>query len=172
MPTKKDVISSSTVGPNGKSAFGQSYSGKLTDKLNERGFRKRFCFLNGIFVQLVDRDAMTIDVEASRHRGHYSYQMDAPPQLKMVPASIDLQKMSGQGVWTHPPMVLLAFISNALCILFWVLLCWARTLTFFHCVRAFYSVRSSVSFNDGKTFWLIMMVLRWWQSHHCPTGGC
>ena len=52
--------------------------------------------------------------------------MDAPPQLKMVPASIDLQKISEQGVRTHPPMVLLAFISNVLCILFWVLLCWAR----------------------------------------------
>ena len=93
--------------------------------------------------------------------------MDAPLQLKMVPASINLQKMSGQGVRTHLPMVLLAFFSNVLSILFWV-----RTLTFFHCVRAFYSVRSSVPFNGGKTFWLVMMVLRWWQSHHCPVGSC
>ena len=38
-------------------------------------------------------------------------------------------------------------------------------------MRAFYSVRSSIPFNGGKTFWLVMMVLRWWQSHHCPAGG-
>ena len=35
--------------------------------------------------------------------------MDAPLQLKMIPASINLQKTSGKAVWTHPPMVLLAF---------------------------------------------------------------
>ena len=60
-----------------------------------------------------------------------------------------------------------SIFSNILSILFWV-----RAFTFFHCVRAFYSVRSFVPFNGGKTFWLVMMVLRWWQSHHCPTGGC
>ena len=45
-------------------------------------------------------------------------------------------------------------------------------LTFFDCVRAFYSARSFVPFNGGKTFWLVMMVLRWWQSHHYPAGDC
>ena len=48
------------------------------------------------------------NVEASRHRGHCSFQMDAPFQLKIIPASINLQKTFGQGVWTHPPIVLLA----------------------------------------------------------------
>ena len=45
-------------------------------------------------------------------------------------------------------------------------------LTFFYYVRAFYSARSFVPFNGGKTFWLVMMVLRGWQSHHYPVGGC
>ena len=93
--------------------------------------------------------------------------MDAPSQLKIIPASINLQKTSRQGVRTHPPMVLLAsfliFSLSSFCV---------RQLTFFHCMRAFYSVKNSVPFNGGKTFWLVMMVLGWWQSHHCPPGGC
>ena len=51
-------------------------------------------------------------VEASRHWGHCKCKMDASPQLNMVPVSFNLQKMFGQGVRTHPLMVLLAFISN------------------------------------------------------------
>ena len=35
--------------------------------------------------------------------------MDAPFQLMMILASINLQKTFGQVVQTHPPMVLLAF---------------------------------------------------------------
>ena len=36
-----------------------------------------------------------------------------------------------------------------------------------------YSVRSSsFLFNDGRTFWLVMMTPRWWQDHHHPVGGC
>ena len=93
--------------------------------------------------------------------------MDAPFQLKMIPASINLQKTSAQGVWTHPPMVLLA--SS---LIFSLSSLWVRELTFFHCMRAFYSVKSSVPFNGGKTFWLVMMVLRRWQSHHCLAGDC
>ncbi|RVW59279.1 hypothetical protein CK203_113065 [Vitis vinifera] len=46
-----------------------------------------------------------------------------------------LQKVSGQGVWTHPPMVLSAMVF-------------------------IYSIRSSVSlFNGRETFWLVMMPL-------------
>ena len=81
-----------------------------------------------------------------------------------------LQKMSGQGVWTHPSMVLLAMVQRI------------RPLPFFLsqiaylslCVKALlYSVRSSAPlFNGGKTFWLVMMSLRWWQNHHHPAGGC
>ena len=50
-----------------------------------------------------------IPVEALRHRGPHSSQMDTLFQLKMILASINLQKTSGQVVQTHPPMVLLAF---------------------------------------------------------------
>lgn len=39
-------------------------------------------------------------------------------------------------------------------------------------MKAFYSVKSFIPFNGGKTFWLVMMVLRRWQSHHYPAGGC
>ena len=58
MPMKKYVASSNAVGPIGKSASEQSYSGKPTNKRNEREFRERFCFPNGISIQLVDGDAM------------------------------------------------------------------------------------------------------------------
>ena len=40
--------------------------------------------------------------------------MYSPPQLKMILPSFDLQKMSGQGVQTHPPMPLLVLLSNIL----------------------------------------------------------
>ena len=68
-----------------------------------------------------------------------------------------LQKMSGQGVRTHPPMVLSAMSREI------------KQLVFFQVQQAYlppcvkvliYSVRSSASlFNDGKTFWLVMMPL-------------
>ena len=103
-----------------------------------------------------------------RHRGYRSCQMDAPFQLKMIPALINLQKMSGQGVQTHHPMVLLAFspifnLSSLLSKKVYLLSLYEGSL---------YSVRSSVPLNGGKTFWLVMMALRWWQSYHCPAGGC
>ena len=47
------------------SASEQSYSGKPTDKLNEREFHERFCFPNDISVQLVDEDAMTTEKAAN-----------------------------------------------------------------------------------------------------------
>ena len=61
MPAKKDVASSSAAGPSGKSVSGQSYSGKPTDKLNEREFRERFCFPNDISIQLVDGNPMSTE---------------------------------------------------------------------------------------------------------------
>ena len=64
MLAKKYVASSNAAGPNVKSAFGQSYSGKPIDKLNEREFRERFCFPNDISIQLVDGDAMTTEKAA------------------------------------------------------------------------------------------------------------
>ena len=53
-----------------------------------------------------------VNVEASRHRGPRGLHMDSPFQLKMILASANLQKMSGQDVWTHPPMVLLAMAQR------------------------------------------------------------
>ena len=46
-------------------------------------------------------------------------------------------------------------------------------LTFFLVWRSpLYSIRSSSSlFNDGRTFWLVMMTPRWWQGHHHPVSG-
>ena len=66
-------------------------------------------------------------------------------------------------------MVLLVLLSNIL--IFSLGPFCLGMLTFFYCVRAFYNVRSFVSFNGGKTFWLVMMMLRWWQNHHYPVGG-
>ena len=77
----------------------------------------------------------------------------------MLLPSFDLQKMSGQGVRTHPPMVLLVLLSNNL--MFFMRPFSLGMLTFFYYVGAFYSARSFVPFNGGMTFLLIMMVLRW-----------
>ena len=112
---------------------------------------------------------LTTLVEGSCYRDHCNCLMDAPSQLKIIFPFFDLQKMSGQGVQTHPPMVLLVLLSN---VLMFSLGPFLGMLTFFDCVRAFYSARSFVPFNGGKTFWLVMMVLRWWQSHHYPAGDC
>ena len=47
------------------------------------------------------------------------------------------------------------------------------SLLFFLREGLFYSVKSSTPlFNGGKTFWLVMMSLRWWQNHHHSAGGC
>ena len=108
------------------------------------------------------------NVEALRHRGHRSCQMDVPFQLKMILASINMQKTSRQGVRTHLPMVLLA--SSLILNLSFLLSKKAYLLSLYE--GPLYSVRSSVLFNGGKTFWLVMMALSWWHSHHCPVGSC
>ena len=92
--------------------------------------------------------------------------MDVPSQLKMIPALVNLQKMSEQDVRIHPPMVLLviALMINLL------LFAESRKLTSLFAWEPFYSVRNFIPFNGGKTFWLVMMVLRRWQSHHRSTG--
>ena len=41
-----------------------------------------------------EQEYSILSVEALRHRGPRGHQMDAPSQLKMVPASVNLQKMS------------------------------------------------------------------------------
>lgn len=66
MPTKKDTASSSVVGQGGTSDRTTAspvhpYPRKPTKLLNEREFRNRFCFPNGIFVQLVEGDPMPTD---------------------------------------------------------------------------------------------------------------
>ena len=53
-------------------------------------------------------------VEGWSYQNHCSWLMYSPPQLKMILPSFDLQKMSGQGVRTHPPMPLLVLLSNIL----------------------------------------------------------
>ena len=94
--------------------------------------------------------------EASRHRDPRGRQMDAPFQLKMILASINLQKTSEQVVRTHSLMVLLAFY---MVINLPFLLSEKAYLLSSH-GGPFYSVRSSIPFNGGKTFWLVMMALR------------
>ena len=61
MHAKNDVASSSAAGPSGKGGFGRPYPGKPTEVLNEREFHDRFCLPNGVSVQLVDGDAMSIE---------------------------------------------------------------------------------------------------------------
>ena len=113
---------------------------------------------------------LTTFVEGLSYRDHCNCLIDAPSQLKIIFPFFDLQKMSEQGVQTHSPMVLLVLLSSIL--MFFLGAFSLGMLTFFDCVRAFYSARSFVHFNSGKTFWLVMMVLRWWQSHHYLVGDC
>ena len=59
MLAKKDVVSSSAVGPSGKGGSGCPYPGKPTEVLNEQEFCDNFCLSNGVFVKLVDGNAMS-----------------------------------------------------------------------------------------------------------------
>ena len=59
MPAKKDVVLSSAAGQSGKDASGVVYGEKSVDKLNVRQFYERFCIPNGVFVQLVDGEAVS-----------------------------------------------------------------------------------------------------------------
>ncbi|RVW75242.1 hypothetical protein CK203_047180 [Vitis vinifera] len=61
MPAKKDVVLSSAAGQSGKDASGVVYGEKSVDKLNVRQFYERFCIPNGVFVQLVDGEAVSIE---------------------------------------------------------------------------------------------------------------
>ena len=90
--------------------------------------------------------------------------MDAPPQPKMIHASVHLQKMSGHTLrW---------FCQSLL---------WWSICSFFLSQKAYLPLRMRKPFivsealplfNGGKIFWLVMMALRRWQSHHRSTGGC
>ena len=51
------------------------------------------------------------NVEGWRYRDHCSCLTHASPQLKMMLPFFYLQKMSVQGVWTHPLMSLLVLLS-------------------------------------------------------------
>ena len=61
MPVKKDVVLSSAAGQSGKDASGVVYGEKSVDKLNVRQFYERFCIPNGVSVQLVDGEAVSIE---------------------------------------------------------------------------------------------------------------
>ena len=54
------------------------------------------------------------NVEGWSYQNHYSCLMYSPPQLKMILSFFYLQKMSRQGVRTHPSMPLLVLLSNIL----------------------------------------------------------
>ena len=69
MLAKKDVVSSSAVGPSGKGGSGCPYPGKPTEVLNEQEFCDNFCLSNGVFVKLVDGDAMS--TKKVRHNAIY-----------------------------------------------------------------------------------------------------
>ena len=61
MLAKKDVVSFTAVGPSGKGGSGHPYPGKPIEALNEREFHNRFCLTNGVSVQLVEGDPMSIE---------------------------------------------------------------------------------------------------------------
>ena len=137
-----------------------------SNQLNSRWFSQFHCSNSGlIFLTLFPSsswDSKNSDgcgyCWGSRYQDHCNCLTYTPPQLKMMLPSFDLQKMSRQVVRTHPPIVLLVLLSN---ILIFSLGSFSLGMpTFFYCVRAFYSAKSFVPFNGGKTFWLVMMVLR------------
>ena len=61
MPAKKDVASSSAARQSYKDASRVVYAEKSVDKLNVRQFCERFYIPNGVFVQLVDGEAVSTE---------------------------------------------------------------------------------------------------------------
>ena len=61
MPAKKNVASSNAAGRSGKGGSRCPYSGKPTEVLNEREFHDHFCLPNGVSIQLVDGNPMSIE---------------------------------------------------------------------------------------------------------------
>ena len=64
MSAKKDAASSSAAGQSDKDASGEVHAEKSVDKLNMREFYESFCIPNGVSVQLVDREAVSIEKSA------------------------------------------------------------------------------------------------------------
>ncbi|RVW27872.1 hypothetical protein CK203_084960 [Vitis vinifera] len=64
MPVKKDVVLSSAARQSGKDGSGVVYGEKSVDKLNVRQFCERFCIPNGMSIQLVDGEAVSIEKSA------------------------------------------------------------------------------------------------------------
>ena len=106
------------------------------------------------------------DVDALRPRDPRCCQMDAHFQPRLSSDSIDPTK----DVRTHPPMVLLAMALEIKLLAFFQ----RQQAYLLPCVKVLlYSVRNSAPlFNGGKTFWLVMMSSRWWQSHHHLASSC
>ncbi|RVW32836.1 hypothetical protein CK203_107193 [Vitis vinifera] len=61
MFANKEATSSSSSEQSGKVASGDVHTEKSVDKLNGREFRERFCIPNGVSVQLVDGEAVSIE---------------------------------------------------------------------------------------------------------------
>ena len=64
MSANKGAASSSAAGQSGKDASGEVHAEKSVDKLNVREFRECFCIPNGVFVQLVDGEAVSTEKSA------------------------------------------------------------------------------------------------------------
>ena len=97
--------------------------------------------------------------------------MYSPLQLRMMLPSFALQKMSGQGIRTHPPKPLLVWQFS---ILIFLGPFFKNAYLFLWLDRRGPFIVSEASslwrWEDSLTF-AVMMVLKGWQSHHCLAGG-
>ena len=64
MFANKGAASSSAAGQSGKDASGEVHAEKSVDKLNVRQFCECFCIPNGVSVQLVDGEVVSIEKSA------------------------------------------------------------------------------------------------------------
>ena len=109
-------------------------------------------------------------VEASRPRDLRGCQVDACFQPRMISSSVNPVKDVRTGCPDTPSD---GFVSHSSEDQYATPFSESNSLPFSLREDPFYSVRSSAPlFNGGKTFWLVMLSLRWWQNHHHPAGGC
>ncbi|RVW14403.1 hypothetical protein CK203_090491 [Vitis vinifera] len=91
MSAKKDAASSSAAGQSDKDASGEVHAEKSVDKLNMREFYESFCIPNGVSVQLVDREAVSIEKSADNAIYFTKKQFNAGAP---VPSPVVVQRIS------------------------------------------------------------------------------
>ena len=111
-----------------------------------------------------------IPIDVLCPRDPRSRQKDARFQPRMIPASVNPAKDVRTGCPDTPSDGFVSHCSSDQSALFSK----SKSLSPFLRMREPFSIVSEALplFNGRKTFWLVMMALRQWQSHHRSASGC